>query len=89
MREVFRRLGLIQFDPLVLGVGLRDVAGPEDEAGEAARAERAGVGAVRDSRHLGRAAEHRRHRRAQVPRPLAGEVKVLEFQAVVAALIGL
>ena len=44
---------LVELDPLVLGVGLGDVARPEDEAGQPRCSERAGVGPVGDARDLG------------------------------------
>src|SRR5271157_6319726 len=40
-------VNLIEIDPLILGMGLGDIAGSKDHAGQAAGAERAGVGAIR------------------------------------------
>src|SRR5271166_5391746 len=42
-------VNLIEIDPLILGMGLGDVAGSKDHAGQAAGAEWAGVCAVRYS----------------------------------------
>src|SRR5262245_54517722 len=62
---------LLELDPFVPGVGLGDVAGTEDDAGQSGRAERPGVGAEGDAQDLGPAAGGRGDGLAQRVEPAA------------------